>query len=639
MNKAHSPINWENYPKETTPINEENLNKMDRALGIIDDRVIEHEYNKLSKTDASSDIVNVEYDKDTSVFKFAKRNGDVVKADVSSVVVREGYTKEESDQKYANAIKRTYSGETIVATDSAEAKFEGLKVFGRSEQVSTTGKNLASDAFSEYSQNDTYSYKLINESKNNVTVTLTVKDATVDLAGCGIGLFDSQSESLGYQWISYNDKIEIVQETLNFKYLFIFPNTEAAFNKIFAKYDIQIELGSEATSYEPYSGGFTSPSPDWVQPIESVGDDGQIKHEVYGGNLASNVLSEYSKNSSYLYKLINKNRSPVTVSVTVRDDSVDLSGCGIGLFENPDVSGEYKWISYNNKLENPSITLNLQYLFIFPNTEATLNKIFAKYNIQINFGTEALPFEPYRPKQSLFTTVPNGLPGIPLGATIPDAIVSSEALMSGVYFDEEEQQYYIGDTVEHGRGKYVQRIKTLVFDGVTNKMRSADANYSERYGMNYAWVPVANKLIGGAYMATVGKTPSSNLIGIEGWASSPTNDSMSLTLSDERTGVAVGDNKTTIADKFNVWLQANPVTISYVLAVPIETDLSAEEIEAFKALHSNYPTTTILNDDNAYMEAVLVADTKNHIEQNYVPKSEFLSVVDRVSALEQRALA
>lgn len=86
MNKAHSPINWENYPNETTPINESNLNKMDRAIGIIDDRVIEQETKKLSKADASSDIVNVEYDKDTSVFQFTKRNGEIVEVDVSSVV-------------------------------------------------------------------------------------------------------------------------------------------------------------------------------------------------------------------------------------------------------------------------------------------------------------------------------------------------------------------------------------------------------------------------------------------------------------------------------------------------------------------------------------------------------------------------
>lgn len=32
--------------------------------------------------------------------------------------------------------------------------------------------------------------------------------------------------------------------------------------------DIQLEYGSSPTTYEPYTGGFPSPSPDWEQPIE-----------------------------------------------------------------------------------------------------------------------------------------------------------------------------------------------------------------------------------------------------------------------------------------------------------------------------------------------------------------------------------
>lgn len=87
MNKAHSPINWENYPKETTPINEENLNKMDRAIGIIDDRVVELDNTKASKDDVSTVISNVEYDEQGHALKFTLKNGDVKKIAMSNVVV------------------------------------------------------------------------------------------------------------------------------------------------------------------------------------------------------------------------------------------------------------------------------------------------------------------------------------------------------------------------------------------------------------------------------------------------------------------------------------------------------------------------------------------------------------------------
>ena len=67
-------------------------------------------------------------------------------------------------------------------------------------------------------------------------------------------------------------------------------------------------------------------------------------------------------------------------------------------------------------------------------------------------------------------------------------------------------------------------------------------------------------------------------------------------------------------DNFVEWLKANPMTVQYVLETPIETALSDAEIVAFKALHTNKPNTTILNDAGAYMSASYVADTKTYID-------------------------
>ena len=46
-------------------------------------------------------------------------------------------------------------------------------------------------------------------------------------------------------------------------------------------YDIQLEYGSSATAYEPYSGNFPSPSPDWEQSIEIT--DQPVTVTVKGG--------------------------------------------------------------------------------------------------------------------------------------------------------------------------------------------------------------------------------------------------------------------------------------------------------------------------------------------------------------------
>ena len=56
------------------------------------------------------------------------------------------------------------------------------------------------------------------------------------------------------------------------------------------------------------------------------------------------------------------------------------------------------------------------------------------------------------------------------------------------------------------------------------------------------------------------------------------------------------------------------ITVEYILATPIETPLTDEEIAAYKALHTNKPNTTITNDENAYMSVKYIADPKAYID-------------------------
>ena len=83
MNKVYSRINWENEPSDNTPINETNLNKMDFALNEVDNRLIEQDTTKLSKTDASNDIVNWTMDEDTGVITVTRRNGEKIIFDLN----------------------------------------------------------------------------------------------------------------------------------------------------------------------------------------------------------------------------------------------------------------------------------------------------------------------------------------------------------------------------------------------------------------------------------------------------------------------------------------------------------------------------------------------------------------------------
>lgn len=55
-------------------------------------------------------------------------------------------------------------------------------------------------------------------------------------------------------------------------------------------------------------------------------------------------------------------------------------------------------------------------------------------------------------------------------------------------------------------------------------------------------------------------------------------------------------------------------SVQYVLATPIETALTDEEIAAFEALHTNKPSTTVLNDSGAFMSVKYIADVKSYID-------------------------
>lgn len=97
------------------------------------------------------------------------------------------------------------------------------------------------------------------------------------------------------------------------------------------------------------------------------------------------------------------------------------------------------------------------------------------------------------------------------------------------------------------------------------------------------------------------------------------------------------------ADDFKKMLAAQyetgtPVAIQYILAEPIETPIPAEELAAYRALHTNYPNTTVYSDEDVHMEMGYIADPENYIDQNYVAKESYTTLEQRVAALETQTV-
>lgn len=161
--------------------------------------------------------------------------------------------------------------------DSDNGKIMDMMLYGKSEQFTTTGKNL---------------FKIKDGTQTTRGVTVTVKDGVFALKGTatetGWAILDIDSFVLdGTCILSSNITTNTRVSVANKSYKLVLEQNKSntlenaevskvCFNITEGKtYDIsniliQIEKGSVATSYEPYTGGIPSPNPDYPQEIKSV---------------------------------------------------------------------------------------------------------------------------------------------------------------------------------------------------------------------------------------------------------------------------------------------------------------------------------------------------------------------------------
>ena len=179
----------------------------------------------------------------------------------------------------SNKITKFYAsnqGETHLA-DSDNGKIMNMMLYGKSEQFTTIGKNLL---------------KIKDGTQALRGVTVTAKDGVVALKGTatesGWAALTVDSFVLNGTYILSSNitaNIRVLVANKSFKTVLeqgksaTLENAEASkvcFTITEGKtYDIsniliQIEKGSVATSYEPYTGGIPSPNPSYPQEIKSV---------------------------------------------------------------------------------------------------------------------------------------------------------------------------------------------------------------------------------------------------------------------------------------------------------------------------------------------------------------------------------
>lgn len=229
------------------------------------------------------------------------------------------------------------------------------------------------------------------------------------------------------------------------------------------------------------------------------------------------------------------------------------------------------------------------------------------YNtIQIEKGSEATPYEPYTEQSVQLPYTLNAIPVTSGGNVTIDG------------------QQYIADYVDIESWKYVQMIQT---DKVPSDTKWIIQNQRKEYSLGYVFLyknSISTQELGmkNAWKSNMGDSSQS-------WS-----NGFSFGRSNVFWIVPYKNDGNITSDDINAWLVEHPMDIMYPLAEPIETDLTPEEIEAFKGLVTNYPVTNVsitsdqLDGYTVFNYPISMAEGWNYIKQQLNDNRDYIYDMD-----------
>lgn len=227
-------------------------------------------------------------------YVLSKRRG--TSGDLGPLKKEIGLIKEDLSNLSSSKISKFYAtnnGENHLA-DSDDGKIADMMVYGKSEQKSTMGKNLlkisevnvqggANGLLSTMNTDGSISVtgtststwsniiKINNECHtDNATYTFSVDKNSGIIIGLKLGQTELDDANYQTHRIVQNQLSCTFETGASNEYCSLFlEGLTVGKSYNFTIYPM-LELGTEATAYEPYTGGQPSPSPDYPQEIKSV---------------------------------------------------------------------------------------------------------------------------------------------------------------------------------------------------------------------------------------------------------------------------------------------------------------------------------------------------------------------------------
>jgi hypothetical protein len=490
------------------------------------------------------------------------------------------------------------SGSPTTVTDSAEMQLQGLRLYGKSEQKTTTGKNLLPITDKDVTQVNGVTFTkngdgtcTVNGTASSVawyrlgsdfTVpagTYTISDGTVSN---NQSHFSDDNLTAGY---NYSEKRTVTYDSEHIFKPYIRINVGSVLNNVTFK--PMLNIGSEALPFEPYTGGKPSPSPEYPQEIVSVGGSGSIGVEITGKNLfggkafadkivelggmlvGDNVKIDASKiGNNLIYKFADSSKRYTIIVEGV--NSSKIQAVNLSVHYSDGTTGGFG--EFNNGKRIVVTTKDAIGVYgSWYTGEATYTK-FGIFEGQVKESD----YEPYKESKAIIQ-IQGGLLGIPVNT-------------GGNYTDENGQQY-ICDEIDFSRGKYVQRVWQTEFDGSEDEKWEICSSYEYFYCL---------------------KLPS-DMSSRKGFSNQ---------YADDKFRIGNGNNAIIIFDanyfennlsNWEAHLAQHPLVVMTYLDAPIETDLTEAQIQAYKSLTTFKPTSIISNDANAQMNVEYACDTKTWV--------------------------
>ena len=357
-----------------------------------------------------------------------------------------GYNKRETDLKYANALIGSNTGTTQVTVDDAwEAPIPGMEIAGNSEQFSTTGaQQLDLSAVSKsaggavintadggYQISGTgalteafsASYQL-DYLKNHLKPGNLILKSELTMPKLYVRIWDGSTVLAEMQG---NSTKQITQEMINNENMrvecFLYGSAGSIITP--GTYHPMLYQDGDGT-WEPYTGGRPSPSPEYPQEIVST-DVTAVT--VTGANL---LIPQISNNGTGCKASLTEDGMVLIKGISRDTEYNDLYLYGKwGNSEDYGLRGTYTIsCTHNGLLKLISITNHTSTIKSASKNECTftvtdenpINGIFIRLypnttydctlKIMLNIGDTALPWEPYQPPQTAVITLTKPLRGI-----------------------------------------------------------------------------------------------------------------------------------------------------------------------------------------------------------------------------------